>query len=106
MRCYLDIKDCVKGIAHVIEHAENTVNVVNLGSEDVISVKRIAEIVIEEMGVDAKIVFTSNEAKGWKGDVKIFQPDIGFAKALGWSPSCDSEKTVAETVRSLVRENL
>ncbi len=104
-RCYLNVSDCVLGIVYVIEHAENTVNVVNLGSEDVISVKKIAEIAIEETGTNAKISFTSNEAKGWKGDVRVFQPDIGFAKSLGWSPSYNSEKTIRETVKSLVKEN-
>lgn len=105
-RCYLEVNDCVKGIVKVIETADDAVNIVNLGAEDVISIKRIAEIVIEEMKVKAKIRFTAKEAKGWKGDVRIFQPDITLAKSLGWKPNRSSEETIRETVRSLVKENL
>ena len=103
-RCYLNIEDCVNGIIYVIENVDDPVNIVNLGSSDVISVKRIAEIVIEEMNLKAKIKFTSNEAKGWKGDVRIFQPDIGLVKSTGWNPEYNSEKTVRDTARSLLKE--
>ncbi len=104
LRCYLEVNDCVKGILKVIETTDDAVNIVNLGAEDVISIKRIAEIVIEEMKVKAKIRFTAKEPKGWKGDVRIFQPDITLAKSLGWKPKYTSEQTVRETVRSLIKE--
>lgn len=103
-RCYMDISDCVRGITHIIQSADEPVNIVNLGSDDVISVRRIAEIVIEEMRLKAKLKFTAKEAKGWKGDVRIFQPDITLAKSFGWSPKRTSEQTVRETVKSLVKE--
>ncbi|MBI4177164.1 MAG: NAD-dependent epimerase/dehydratase family protein [Candidatus Aenigmarchaeota archaeon] len=103
-RCYMDVGDCVNGIASVIQNADEPVNIVNLGSDDVISVRRIAEIVIEEMGVAARLKFTAREAKGWKGDIRIFQPDITLAKSFGWYPKRSSEQTVRETVRSLVKE--
>ncbi len=105
LRCYINVTDCVKGIAKIIESTDEPVNIVNLGSKDVISIKKIAEIVIREMNAKAKIRFTSNEAKGWKGDVKIFQPDISLASTLGWTPTYTSEQTITETVRSLVKEN-
>lgn len=104
LRCYLEVNDCVNGIVKVIETADDVVNVVNLGAEDVISIKRIAEIVVEEMRLDAKLKFTAKEAKGWKGDVRIFQPDITLAKSLGWKPKLTSEQTIRKTVRSLVKE--
>lgn len=103
-RCYIHVDDCVRGIVGIIETADEAVNVVNLGAEDVISIKRIAEIVIEETKARPKIMFTAKEAKGWKGDVKIFQPDITLAKSLGWKPGRNSEQTIRETVRSLVKE--
>ncbi|MBI2085645.1 MAG: NAD-dependent epimerase/dehydratase family protein [Candidatus Aenigmarchaeota archaeon] len=103
-RCYLHVDDCVNGIIKVMENTDESVNIVNLGSKDVISIKKIAEIVINEMGTNAKIKFTSNEAKGWKGDVKIFQPDITLANSLGWNPTHTSEQTITETIRSLVKE--
>ncbi len=103
-RSYIHISDCVNGVARVIENANSRVNVVNLGSEDVISVEEMAKIVTGEMGAKPKIKFSANEAKGWKGDVKMLQPDIGLAKSLGWKPKYDSEQTVSETVKSLLKE--
>ncbi len=103
-RSYMHISDCVNGVVRIIENANSRVNIVNLGSEDAISVGEIAKIVIGEMGLKPKIKFSANEAKGWKGDIKMAQPDISLAKSLGWEPEYNSEQTVRETVKSLLKE--
>ncbi|NIQ06060.1 MAG: UDP-glucose 4-epimerase, partial [Candidatus Korarchaeota archaeon] len=50
------------------------VEVYNVGSVDQVDVKRIAEIVSEEMGLqNLKFKFTGgvDGGRGWRGDVKI-----------------------------------
>ena len=104
-KSYLYISDCVEAILLATENPENHVEVYNVGSEDQINVKTIAEIVIEEMGLkNVKLKPTGgvNGGRGWKGDVKNMLLDISKIKALGWKPKLNSEQAVRKTVREII----
>jgi UDP-glucose 4-epimerase len=56
-----------------LEKSKEQVEIYNIGSEDQIDVKTIAQIVIEEMGLkNVKLTFTGgvDGGRGWKGDEK------------------------------------
>ncbi len=48
-KSYLEVHECVAAMLFAVGHARETVNTFNIGSEDWIDVKSIAEIVTEEM---------------------------------------------------------
>ncbi|MEM3738440.1 MAG: NAD-dependent epimerase/dehydratase family protein, partial [Thermoplasmata archaeon] len=50
-KSYLSVEDTVSGMLFGLEHANEQVNIFNLGSDDWINVTRIAEIVVEELGL-------------------------------------------------------
>jgi UDP-glucose 4-epimerase len=82
------------------------VEILNIGSEDQVDVKTIAQIVIQEMRLKGvKLVFTGgvDDGRGWKGDVKNMLLDITRLKRLGWKPRLNSKQAVRETVKSLKR---
>ena len=77
-----------------LEKTENQVEIYNIGSEDQTNVKTIAQIVIEEMGLEnVKLKFTGgvDSGKGWKGGVKNMLLDITKLKSLGWKPKHNSQ---------------
>lgn len=98
---YIYVKDLVDGIQFVIQHTNERYNVYNLGPESRTKVKEIAQMVIEEMGLNAIIHYTGGE-RGWVGDVPEFRYDISKIKALGWS----DPKTSNEAVRTAVKKAL
>ena len=62
-----------------LEKTTEPVEIYNVGSEDQIDVKTIAEIVAEEMGlqnVEFKFTDGVDGGRGWKGDVKNMLLDI------------------------------
>ena len=66
-KSYMEVGDCVDGILHVMANSNDSVNLFNLGSHDTASVKRIAEIVVEETGcTGASIEYTGGD----RGDRK------------------------------------
>ena len=68
-KSYLEVHECVAAMLFALR-ARETVNIFNIGSEDWIDVKSIAEIVVEEMHLpDVKFQFTGGE-RGWVGDVQ------------------------------------
>jgi UDP-glucose 4-epimerase len=100
-KSYLTVEDCVDGVMFVIENSKEPVNIYNLGSQDQITVSRIAEIVVEELGLkDVRFEYTGGD-RGWAGDVRFMLLDTGKVRALGWSPSTDSEGAVRHAMKSL-----
>ena len=99
-KAYLLVDDCVDAMLYVIGHANEPVNIFNLGCEDTVNVVRIAELLVGEMGLgDVKFRFTGGE-RGWKGDVRTMQLAIEKLKALGWRPKTTSEEAVRAAIRA------
>jgi UDP-glucose 4-epimerase len=104
-KSYLHVSDCARAILLGLGGSKGRVEVYNVGSEDQVSVRAIARIVIEEMGLrGTELRFTGgvDGGRGWVGDVRNMLLDVGKLKALGWRQSCDS----AEAVRRATREAL
>jgi len=90
---YLYVKDLVEGILFVCNNAHERFNVYNLGSNSRTKVKEIAQMVIEEMGLDAVIKYTGGD-RGWVGDVPEFKYDLTKINNLGWTAKLNSNDSV------------
>ena len=105
-KSYLYVEDCIEGMIYGAETTNEDVEILNIGSEDRVTVLEIAKIVIEEMGLEgAEIELTGgvDGGRGWKGDVKLMQLDMHRLKTLGWTPKRSSAEAVRETARHLSR---
>ena len=99
-KSYIYITDCVSAMFHGLK-SDEVVNISNIGSEDQIKVKKIAEIVCEEMGLNPTFKFTGGK-RGWKGDVPIMLLSIEKLKSMGWRPEYNSEQAVRRAVKDLL----
>lgn len=90
---YVYVKDLVEAILYVIDHAEEKYNVYMIGSDSRTKVKEIAAMVIEEMGLSAKIRYTGGD-RGWVGDVPEFRYDLTKINNLGWAAPHNSNESV------------
>jgi UDP-glucose 4-epimerase len=103
-KSYLEVHECVVAMLFAVGHSRDTVNTFNIGSEDWIDVKSIAEIVVEEMNLpDVKFRFTGGE-RGWIGDVPKMQLAVDRIKALRWKPQVGSRESVRIAVRAMLEE--
>jgi UDP-glucose 4-epimerase len=103
-KSYLEVHECVVAMLFAVGHSRDTVNTFNVGSEDWIDVKSIAEIVVEEMHLPhVKFRFTGGE-RGWIGDVPKMQLAVDRIKALRWKPHVGSRESVRIAVRAMLEE--
>jgi len=100
---YLYVTECVEGILYGFTHADEQMNVFNLGVESVTEVTRIGELVVEEMGLDHVQFRYTGGTRGWKGDVPHFQFDIAKIKQLGWKPHLSSDEAVRQAIRDILQ---
>jgi UDP-glucose 4-epimerase len=73
---------------------------------DWVDVKRIAEIVCEEMGLrDVAFRFTGgvDGGRGWRGDVKTMLLSVDKLLNIGWKPTLGGEGAVRLSCRELLR---
>ena len=107
-KSYLHIEDLIKAISIVLDDfldRSETVEAYNVGSADQVTVKRIAEVVCEEMGIGfPKFTFksTTKSGGGWKGDVKTMQLSIDKISDLGWKPFSGSEEAIRKGCKELL----
>ena len=101
---YLHVDDLVEAILLAWGRTDARVNLFNVGGTTRCSVRRLAEIVVEEAGLSARIDYTGGD-RGWIGDVPSVDYDVSRILALGWTPRLDSEGAVRAAARWAVRRN-
>ncbi len=105
-KSYLYITDAIDATVLIAEKLSTTFDTYNVGNEDWITVREIAEIVCSVLGLKPKIVFTGGtpDGRGWPGDVKFMLLDTRKLKELGWRPKYSSKEAIRLTAEALVHE--
>jgi UDP-glucose 4-epimerase len=101
-KSYLEVSACVDAMLYAADHASGRVNTFNIGSEDWIDVRSIADLVVEEMGLSGvEYIFTGGE-RGWIGDVPRMQLSVQKLKSLGWKPPLGSRESVRMAIAAML----
>ncbi len=102
-KSYLRSDECVAAMLHAVDRAQDPLSIFNLGCSDWITVDRIAELVVEAMGLsDVDFHYTGTEG-GWAGDVPRFLLDVTAINRLGWQAQRNSEQAIRYAIESTLR---
>jgi UDP-glucose 4-epimerase len=101
-KSYLLSEECIDAMLFVVDHAREPLNIYNLACSDSLQVSRIADMVVEALGLSAvEYEFTGGEG-GWPGDVPRFRLDPSKLNQLGWTARRNSEEAVRIAIQSTV----
>jgi len=101
---YLLVQECAKGIIFGFKKSNQQINCFNLTCSGATSAKKIAELVIKEMGLkNVKLKYTGTK-RGWLGDVPQVRLNPGKINKLGWKPKLTSDQAVKKGVKDLVKQ--
>ncbi len=101
---YMYVTDCVDGIMLGHERASGRVNIFNLGLQEQTTVDRLADLVIEEMGLPKVKKSYTGGVRGWVGDNPVVYLSTKKIKGLGWMPKTSPEEAIRLTARWTLRE--
>jgi UDP-glucose 4-epimerase len=105
-KSYLHASECIEAMLFVVDRAASQHNVYNLGCTDTLQVNRIAEMVVDAMGLrTVKFEYTGGEG-GWLGDVPRFRLDVSRLNKLGWTARHNSEEAVAMAIDAVLSSGL
>ena len=89
---------------HVISLGDEGTVLNNLGTGDTCSVSRIAEIVIEESGLEGVSIDYTGGKRGWAGDVPKTYLDVSKLLGSGFEHTSMSEQAVRDTASADFRD--
>jgi UDP-glucose 4-epimerase len=105
-KSYLLTRECIDAMLFAIERAPGGLQIFNLGCNDSLSVRRIADMIVEAMDLRrVQYRYTGGEG-GWPGDVPRFRLDVAKINRLGWTAAHTSEEAVREAIESTLAESL
>ncbi len=100
-KSYLYVEDGVDGIFCALERSTAPKNLFNLGHDEFINVKRVAAVILRELGLSEVALEYSGGVRGWLGDSPLVHLDTSAIKSLGWTPKTSIEAGIAKTVQYL-----
>ncbi len=84
MRTYSYVEDTVQALLHIGAHPDARGEVYNVGGEEPITIRDLAELVVAAAGIPRpEMTFTG---QSWPGDVQRLVGDWGKLRALGYRP--------------------
>ncbi len=101
-KSYIYVKDCLEAMLFIMQEAKEKVNIHNVATGDYLDVTSIANIVVEEMGLNSVQYKYTGGDRGWKGDVPLVRFNLNKIHKLGWK----ARYTSSEAVRLSVKEIL
>jgi UDP-glucose 4-epimerase len=101
---YLHVANLVEAMLFIADHAKEKVNYFNVGPEDNVSVRAMAEEVVSQAAPGAEIIY-GTDSRGWVGDVPKFRYSTAKLRDLGWGAQMTSPEAVKLAVSEIVAEN-
>ena len=102
IKSYLDVRDGIEGVLKISDKQDESSSVFNLGHEEKMNVKTLADIVCDSMNLNNVEYSFSGGQRGWIGDSPLVHLDISKAKQFGWEPKISIEEGIRETVKYLL----
>ena len=105
-KSYIHVDDVVSAVLHAEGRCGGPCDVLNVATTDTITVKEIADLAVECVGLEAGSVdyIFGGGRRGWKGDVPVVRLDTGRMRSLGWECRHPSREALRRSLTSLVED--
>jgi len=99
---YFLVEECLDGMFFALRHSDKQCDIFNLGCKSTVKVNAIAQIVVDEMGLNGvKFRYTGGK-RGWPGDTPVVIYDVSKMKGRGGGAKHTSAEAVRVAARRLI----
>lgn len=99
-KSYLYVQDCIEAMLLAIQKAGETVNILNLGTDEYCDVNDSIGWMTSHLGLTPSLRY-SGGARGWVGDSPFIFLDCTKIRRLGWQPMLTIQQGIIRTVEFL-----
>jgi len=100
-KSFLHVADGVDAIISISNQVNKGCEIINLGNSEIMKVRDLAKVVIEEMELKNVDIKYTGGKRGWLGDAPLVQLDIAKALKMGWTPKRNIATSIRDTVQYL-----
>jgi len=101
---YVHVDDILRAFFLMEKTQVSGYDVFNVGTQDHITVREIADIVCERMGLNnVKYLFTGG-SRGWKADVPVYRLNTDKIRSSGWRSTRNSREAVTASVDAMLAD--
>ena len=101
-KSYLNINDCIEGIFKGMKYFHEKINIINLGTNEYINVKKSIQNICKVLKLKPKIIFKGGK-RGWIGDNPFILLDTKKIRSIRWKPKYSIEDSVKITTKYLIK---
>ena len=106
-KSYLHVSDCIAAMKFGYENCKEDLQIFNLASDGVTTVRFIAEEVVRligsQSGFKAELAFGESD-RGWKGDVAYTYLTGELFATKGWRARMSSNEAVSRAIEEIIKE--
>ena len=104
-KSYVHVDDVVGAVVMVLDQGWTGFEAYNLAPDDVVTVRRIADLCVEAVvGGPVEYEFAGGD-RGWKGDVPVVRFDTSRLRGRGWRPVRNSTEALTDAIASLLEDD-
>lgn len=101
-KSYIHVEDIVRAIQYFVSRDISPYTYYHLATGDYLTVREIADLVVEEMGLaDVNYTFEGG-SRGWSGDVPVVRFDLTKVWSSGWRAQRSSREAMREAIRAML----
>jgi UDP-glucose 4-epimerase len=103
-KSYIHISDVVCALLLVAEQGWRGFVTLNVGTEDAVTVREIADLVTRRLGLTSVAYHFAGGRRGWKGDVPVVRLDSTRLRRWGWTNRWTSLGALTDAVDATIAE--
>jgi UDP-glucose 4-epimerase len=101
-KSYIHVDDVLDALLLVYDAGRSGFDVFNVATEDYVTVRQIADLVAERLGVSGvKYTFGAGR-RGWKGDVPVVRFDTSKLRSQSWINKRTSVEALVDSIDSMI----
>lgn len=103
-KSYIYIDDILDALMLIEKKQKKNYDYYNVSTGDYATVKQIAKVVTDEMGIKNVKYIYGKESIGWKGDVSVIKLSSAKIKSLGWKSEYSSSEAIRLAINDILDE--
>ncbi len=103
-KSYIHVDDVVDAVLLAHEKCPKSFEAYNVATGDYITVREIAALAAEVLGIAPPRLVFGTENRGWKGDVPVVRLDIERIRALGWRCKRNTREALRSSMAAMLED--
>ncbi len=103
-KSYIHVDDIIDALLLLLDHGWNRYDIFNVATEDYVTVRQIADLVANRLGLTGVTYTYTGGNRGWKGDVPVVRFDTAKLRRFGWSNRRTSIEALTESIDSMIAD--